>query len=636
MLVIKFSIIIPCFNAEPYIYELLDCLNPQITDEVEVILIDDGSKNPVQTDYKWCKVYRQNNKGVSYSRNKGIERARGEVIGFIDADDLVSDKYVEFVLNALKTAEWDYIDLSWKSLEDDTFNYKLNKTTDRLSNPSACTRIFKRSFIGDNRFPEKKDACEDEHFTRHLGLKEAKHIVATDFMYFYRIRTPESKSKYYMSGKCNTKRIIYYFEKVTPNMTYLIDEFKAEDEINEVILMTYKNEIPELEKYAQLIMPLTGVWANEARGEYTDRIKVAPKPIDTQIVIYTSQTFEVGGLETFIYSFCWRMHKDYDITVLYDSIATRQLIRLSRVVRVVKNDLKRPINCDTLIINRIGDRIPPNVNYKKSVQMVHCIKQQPNWHIPQDRDYIVNVSNASKDSFGNEAENGIVIHNLTAPRSSVCNCLFLISALRVGAEDKQGNDKRCVQFAQKLNELKMPFIWVYFGDKAMPKTPEGMFYGGLTDNIYPYLVKADYLVQLSGSEAYSYSILESLEMETPVIVTPLEMNKDMNIVDGENAYIFPFDTDEWTDDMFMRIVQIPQFNYKYDNFAIIKQWKKLLGNSKPKGDYKPLSELPVVVVQEYYDLQLKENLKEKEQRIMSFDRAMELKAKGLVEIQGEI
>ena len=38
---IKLSIIIPCFNAEPYVYELLDCLNKQITDEVEVILIDD-------------------------------------------------------------------------------------------------------------------------------------------------------------------------------------------------------------------------------------------------------------------------------------------------------------------------------------------------------------------------------------------------------------------------------------------------------------------------------------------------------------------------------------------------------------------------------------------------------------------
>ena len=50
---VKLSIIIPCYNAEPYIYELLDCLDKQMTKEVEVILIDDGSKTPVLSNYKW-------------------------------------------------------------------------------------------------------------------------------------------------------------------------------------------------------------------------------------------------------------------------------------------------------------------------------------------------------------------------------------------------------------------------------------------------------------------------------------------------------------------------------------------------------------------------------------------------------
>ena len=146
---VRFSIIIPAYNAEPYIHELLERLDKQMTDEVEVILIDDGSQKPLKAKkYKWLKFFRQENKGISKTRNRGLEMAKGEAIGFIDADDLVSDKYVDFVLKALDR-EWDYIDLSWKSLEDDRFIFKLNTDNDSLSNPSACTRIFRRSYIGD-------------------------------------------------------------------------------------------------------------------------------------------------------------------------------------------------------------------------------------------------------------------------------------------------------------------------------------------------------------------------------------------------------------------------------------------------------------------------------------------------------
>ena len=59
---IKFSIIIPAYNAEPYIHELLECLDKQMTDEVEVILIDDGSDIPLKTKkYKWLRFYKQKN-----------------------------------------------------------------------------------------------------------------------------------------------------------------------------------------------------------------------------------------------------------------------------------------------------------------------------------------------------------------------------------------------------------------------------------------------------------------------------------------------------------------------------------------------------------------------------------------------
>jgi hypothetical protein len=622
---IKLSIIIPCYNAEPYIYELLTRIQPQITKEVEVILIDDGSKIPVKADYEWLKLIRQRNAGISKARNKGLEMAKGELIWFIDADDLIADNAIETILDALKHKEFDYIDLSWKSLEDDRFIFRLHSDNDSLSNPSACTRVFKRSFIGNTRFPEKKDASEDEDFTRHLGIRNSKHISITEFMYYYRTETPGSNSKRFLNDERETKRIGYYFKHITKDMTYLIDEIKKEDEVNEVFVLTFQNDLPELEKYCQIWCPPRGLRVMESRGEPNKYFSIIPRPMRTQVVLFRSEIDTIGGIETFIYSFCKQMSKYYDITVVYDAIANEQLGKLVEICPVVKNNPAVPIFCDTLIVNSINEQIPRNISYKKSVQMVHCTKQN-NWRIPQDRDYIVNVSQASKDSFGEEAKDGIVIHNLTATEKTH-KALLLVSALRVGADDKRGNDARCIKFAHMLENAGIEYIWIYFGNRPMRNAPESMIYGGLKQNIKPYIAKADYLVQLSGAEAFSYSLLESLEQHTPVIVTPLEQNKDMGIIDGENAYIVPFEVDGFD---VKKILKIPKFDYKHDNAEIVKQWRKLLGNSKPKGDYKPKKEVTVEVIREYRDMQLNELMKVKTRCKMKFIRALELQNLGFV------
>ena len=625
---IKLSIIIPCYNAEPYIYDLLNCLNKQVTDEVEVILIDDGSKIPVKTNYKWCKVVRQKNQGQSAARNRGLEMAKGEIIGFVDADDMISERYVNYILSRINE-DWDYMDLSWKSLKGNMYVFKLRNDSDSLKNPSASTRVFRRSFIGDTRFTTKKDACEDEDFTRHLGLKQAKHICATDFLYFYRTDVEDSNSKRFLNGETKTKRIGYFFKNVTKDMKWLLQEIKKEDEYNEVFLLTYRNDIPELEKYCQVTIPPQPIRVFEARGEDCKLFDVMASAYKTQVVIFVRQTYEIGGIETFIYSFCKQMSKYYDITVVYDTIANNQLARLVEICPVIKNDRNREIICDTVIVIRIGDKlIPNNIKYKQSVQMAHCIKQESTWHLPQDRDYIVNVSQASKDSFGEEAENGIVIHNLTDGAKNP-KALMLISALRVGASDKQGNDARCIKFAKMLDDAGIKYIWLYFGDRQMANEPENMIYCGMKLDIRSYIAKADYLVQLSGSEAFSYSLLESLECRTPVIVTPLAQNEDMGIVDGQNGYIVPFEVDGFD---VKKILRIPKFEYHHDNAGIVKQWKKILGNSKPKHDYKPKKEVTVEVLMQYKDIQRDEMMLPRKRFNCKYARALDLQAMGFVRI----
>ena len=91
------SVIIPYYNAKEYTDELLSILDKQITDEIEVLLIDDGSKEKYVSKYSWLNIIRQNNGGASAARNTGLDNAIGQYISFIDADDLVTDNYFEII-----------------------------------------------------------------------------------------------------------------------------------------------------------------------------------------------------------------------------------------------------------------------------------------------------------------------------------------------------------------------------------------------------------------------------------------------------------------------------------------------------------------------------------------------------------
>ena len=138
------SIIIPYYNAKKYTDELLAALAPQITKDTEVILIDDGSKVPYKTRYKWCRVIRKENGGCASARNMGLDNSTGDYISFIDADDMVPDYFIERLFEKISESSADVIDFSWKSLnaEGTQHDHILRSDDDYLTNPSVCTRAL--------------------------------------------------------------------------------------------------------------------------------------------------------------------------------------------------------------------------------------------------------------------------------------------------------------------------------------------------------------------------------------------------------------------------------------------------------------------------------------------------------------
>lgn len=111
---IKLSIIIPYYNTYDLTYKLLRELQIQITDEVEVILIDDGCNEKRLDQFDFVKItHLDKNYGASYAWNRGIEQAVGKYIGFIDSDDMIMMNYVEELIKAIDDNLADEILFNW-------------------------------------------------------------------------------------------------------------------------------------------------------------------------------------------------------------------------------------------------------------------------------------------------------------------------------------------------------------------------------------------------------------------------------------------------------------------------------------------------------------------------------------------
>jgi len=112
----KLSLVIPYFETYELTDKLLMELTIQQTDELEVIVIDDGCNEKRLDDFtgfKHIQIIHQENKGTAKTRNLGIDLAKGEYVGFIDCDDQITMDYVETLLNAIDTYGTDIINFNW-------------------------------------------------------------------------------------------------------------------------------------------------------------------------------------------------------------------------------------------------------------------------------------------------------------------------------------------------------------------------------------------------------------------------------------------------------------------------------------------------------------------------------------------
>ena len=617
----KLSIIIPTYNANAYLNELCLKLIPQLNDDIEVLIIDDGSRKPYQAIDKRFTVYRKENGGVSSARNLGLDKAKGEYVAFIDADDIVSKDFIKEIEEKIALSP-DVIWLSWETFGNGWQQKVHLKEGDVFPSWNLCVwnRVYKRSVIGDIRFNEKKQVAEDAEFIRDVKVKTIEYIEKP--IYFYRTEFHDSLTQRIGRGLVDVKRVVYYLPEIKSDMKYLIGEVAEADKEAEVVIMTYNNHLPELSEHAMIIAPQT-IYGTELRGDKTDLFKQIPRAIKTQVVIYIGNTIEIGGVETWIINFCYHFHKLYDIIVAYsDKMFPWQIEKLSKYVLVHKLGTQ-PIICDTFLNMRITDKIPEQIRAKQIIQVCHTCKMK-DWHIQEDYDKLIYVSKTCSETF---KEKGDVIHNLTM-RVNGKEPLLLITASRFTFEKGLN---RMYKLAETFKANGIDILWLVFTNKDIEEK-NGIKRMLPTSNIRPWMRKADYLVQLSDMEAYCYSIVEALEEGTPVITTPISVLPELGFRDKKDGYIVPFDMLEV--DVETIANKIPKVNgYDNGNDEIVKQWREVLGDTKPLGTYNTdKAFLKVRALEDFGDLELSRYVYEGEVLTMRHQRAIMWLSLGKVEL----
>lgn len=207
----KISIIIPIYNAEKYLNECINSILNQTYNNIEILLIDDGSTdNSSSICDMYCKKYKNiityhlNNGGVSKARNYGIDKATGEYIIFIDSDDFIDKSMIEKLINIVNEKNVDLAICGYKykyknKTINSNFKHNCYMTIEQakkeifLSNSIkgyCVNKIFKRKILLENniRFDEKIKICEDMLFVFKYIHHINKIYVINDELYYYRIR----------------------------------------------------------------------------------------------------------------------------------------------------------------------------------------------------------------------------------------------------------------------------------------------------------------------------------------------------------------------------------------------------------------------------------------------------------------
>ena len=241
----KISVIIPVYGVEKYIDKCLNSLVKQSLKEIEIIVVNDGTKdNSQEIIDKYVKKYPdkvksfiKENGGQGSARNYGLEKANGEYIGYVDGDDFIEKDMYKKLYNKAKELNYDIVvcgnynvSEDYKTRNIDVFinNYNTDLENILFGKMAVWNKIYKKDILINNKLEFKQKVWyEDLAFTLKAIINSNSYAFVDEPLYDYLIREGSTMNN------SNVKRNLEILEAFDDILLY-IKKNKKEEYLNKI------------------------------------------------------------------------------------------------------------------------------------------------------------------------------------------------------------------------------------------------------------------------------------------------------------------------------------------------------------------------------------------------------------------
>ena len=200
------SIIVPVYKVAPYLRQCVDSIRKQTVDDLEIILVDDGSPDEcgeICDEYakidSRVRVFHTEHRGLSAARNIGLDNAKGEYLGFVDSDDWIEVDMYEMLWKSLLNTNADisicsYLCESVNTQKECIYGENIYSGIEMRRalfegkiNNNVWNKLYHRELFQELRFPEGMNY--EDIATMHRIIERARSVaVINESKYHYRIR----------------------------------------------------------------------------------------------------------------------------------------------------------------------------------------------------------------------------------------------------------------------------------------------------------------------------------------------------------------------------------------------------------------------------------------------------------------
>lgn len=309
----KISIIIPMYNAEKYIARCLESVINQSFNNIEIIIVNDGSTDE---SLEICKKYgevderiiilNKRNSGVSVARNEGMNVATGEYVMFVDADDWIDESMCQDLYKRISECQADicfcnnikeygnkseYIDFGISkdviSLDEikevilsliEEKDKKIAHRRETFRGP--CAKLYKRSIIIDKNITFNKELAIGEDLVFNLEyLKYCKKIVVErKFLYHYRVNLQSATKRYRENAWDTYRKLLVILEE------YLKSNFSKEEYIDRL------NKL----KLKYFIISINNEMSKSNKKGYVEKIRCIKSICEDEVINFALKNASKG------------------------------------------------------------------------------------------------------------------------------------------------------------------------------------------------------------------------------------------------------------------------------------------------------------------------------------------------------